>query len=150
MDAAADANCGVLNEYYFDGDGDGFGRSSDAKWLCAPPGANWVLRGGDCDDAEASVFPGQTKYFTASYLQRGTPSFDYDCSGREEPDPAAAGLAPDCPALALLVCMGSGFAGTGRTGDGVDPTCGSSTFSTCSGLLACAPTRSVVAPKGCR
>lgn len=146
----ADAACGLLTQYYFDGDGDGFGKSDGSRWYCAPPSAAWVTKAGDCNDDAASVFPGQTKYFTTAYRTQDTDSFDYDCSGREEPDPAAAGPAPNCPALTLLVCGGSGFASTGRTGNGVDSTCGSGTMVTCSGLLACAATSAAAEPKGCR
>ena len=44
----------------------------------------------DCNDANADVFPGQTKFFFVPIP--GTTSFDYDCSGSQEkqtPGPAA-------------------------------------------------------------
>jgi hypothetical protein len=144
-----DAGCASPHAYYRDADGDGFG-SDVSKQFCGAPVAGWVTMSGDCDDAEKSVFPGQTAYFGTPYSKSGIDSFDYDCSGREEPDPATAGAAPDCPALELLLCTGAGFATSGRTGTGVDPTCGSAELLTCAGLLACTPTRSMVTPKACR
>jgi hypothetical protein len=148
-DAARDAGCPQSTRYYRDRDGDGFGDDGEARSFCAvPPG--WAREGGDCNDADDRVFPGQTKYFGAGYTVQGGQSFDYDCSGGEEPDPGAAAAAPDCPALALLVCAGTGFARTGRQGRGIDPTCGSTAMVTCSGLLACTATTAMVAPKGCR
>jgi hypothetical protein len=148
--APADAGCVAPARYFRDADGDGFGRDDDEGWFCDGAPAGWVTKGGDCDDADSAVRPGQTRYFTTGYLQDGVASFDYDCSGREEPDPDAAGAAPDCPTLALLVCTGKGYASTGRAGAGVDGTCGSTQLVSCSGLLACVPTTSVVSPKGCR
>jgi hypothetical protein len=136
--------------YYYDGDRDGFGRNDVAHRFCSPPPGAWVTQGDDCNDAESSVFPGQAAYFGKPYASARGDSFDYDCSGTEEPDPSAAGAAPDCPALALIVCLGSGYAPTGRGGTGVDATCGSDQFVTCAGILACATTTSVVTPKGCR
>ncbi len=137
-------------EYYSDADQDGFGRSDDSQWFCTPPTKGWSTVPGDCNDTESSVFPGQTAYFGAGYSVPGGESFDYDCSGSEEPDPEAKGAAPSCAALALLICTGSGFAPTGRRGNGISPSCGSTELVTCSGLLVCAASSSVVSPKGCR
>jgi hypothetical protein len=155
MDASADAGavdagCLAPAAYYRDADGDGFGRADIERLFCVSPGKGWAERDGDCDDDDANVFPGQTRYFPASYSAAGRESFDYDCSGAEDPDPSAEALAPNCPTLALLLCAGAGFASTGRMGAGVDPTCGSATRITCSGVLACVATTSTVSPKGCR
>jgi hypothetical protein len=38
--------------------------------------------GGDCNDGNKDVYPGQTGYFTAAVS--GTASYDYNCSGAEE------------------------------------------------------------------
>ena len=61
----------LLQAFYADGDGDGFGDSSAEMWACeAPPGH--VPGGTDCDDARADVYPG------AEELCDGA---DNDCNG---------------------------------------------------------------------
>jgi PKD repeat protein len=47
--------------YYKDADGDGYGVTGDTKCLCAPSGDYDVTIGGDCDDTNASVYPGATE-----------------------------------------------------------------------------------------
>ena len=47
------------------------------------------------------MHPDQTGWFTAAYDQCGAASFDYDCSGVEEPEAAATGghctgMIPSC------------------------------------------------------
>lgn len=145
----ASAECREPTRYYRDRDGDGFG-AGDARSFCGAPPDGWVVDAGDCNDSDARVFPGQTRFFGESYTKDSVQSFDYDCSGTEEPAPNAAGAAPNCPALGLVVCLGTGYGRTGRSGPGVDPTCGSTAMITCTGLLACAATTTVVAPKECR
>jgi len=49
---------GVADQTWtFDGDGDGFGDDATAVVDCAQPDADYVLAGGDCDDADARTFP---------------------------------------------------------------------------------------------
>ena len=43
--------------YYFDGDGDGYGVTTNSKCLCSPEGKYNTLAGGDCDDLDNTVFP---------------------------------------------------------------------------------------------
>ena len=118
--------------WFPDGDGDGFGRSSAQVSTCpAPTSGKWVAKGGDCNDDDPSVFPQQSDYKSSGYAVSGGVSFDYDCSGQEQPDPAQQG-APACGSLLVVNCAGSGFANTNRTGAGVNPLCGSKTFVTCS------------------
>lgn len=50
--------------------------------------AGWVARAGDCDDADSRAFPGQTLRFATP---RANGSYDYDCSGTEDPEPLALG-----------------------------------------------------------
>ncbi|MFN3756256.1 MAG: putative metal-binding motif-containing protein, partial [Flavobacterium sp.] len=50
-------NCDVLT-WYADNDGDGFGVDTDSILACDSPGANYVLVGGDCDDTDATIYPG--------------------------------------------------------------------------------------------
>jgi len=58
-----DNNCdgqideGVLNTYYDDVDGDGFGDPTGAEEACAPA-AGQSTNPDDCDDTDASVYPG--------------------------------------------------------------------------------------------
>jgi hypothetical protein len=149
--AVQDQGCGEPVAYYADDDQDGFGRTDSVRFACALPSEAWAPLDGDCDDANPDVFPGQTSYFGVPYSSPHGESFDYDCSGSEDPDPAAGGRAPDCAALGALDCRGSGLAGTGRTGSGVNPLCGSKQKIECvTALLACAPTTSNASPAKCR
>jgi hypothetical protein len=149
--AVRDQACGEPVAYFADDDRDGFGRADSVHFGCAPPSSAWATVGGDCDDANAEVFPGQMDYFGVPYASRKADSFDYDCSGSEDPDPASAPRAPDCTALGALDCRGSGFASTGRTGNGVNPICGSRQRVECaSALLGCAATMSDTMPVRCR
>jgi hypothetical protein len=124
--------------WFPDGDGDGYGRSSGQVTACtAPTSGTWVTQGGDCDDDNVAVNPGQTSYEPEGYTTSGsTESFDYDCSGGETVDPTQEGTAPAC--TNILACSGSGFQPTTRTGSGVNPLCGSKKHVTCaSGTLTC-------------
>ncbi|MBK8996001.1 MAG: putative metal-binding motif-containing protein [Myxococcales bacterium] len=47
----------TLNDYYNDVDGDGYGAGTATK-ACTPPGTTWVTQGGDCNDADKAMFPG--------------------------------------------------------------------------------------------
>lgn len=85
-DAAPDAP--ECLTYYRDEDADGFGGATK-QVACTSPGAGWVDKGGDCNDTNEDVFPGQTLFFTKPIGGGGagtSPSFDYDCSGKEEWD----------------------------------------------------------------
>lgn len=122
----------VPRVYYLDGDGDLYGGTTTSTGCAPPDGRAWVLRGGDCDDSNPGVNPGQMGYFAQGYMPTGksTLSFDYDCSGLETesgaPPKAACGLSG-------LTCAGSGYleASPVRSGGGVDPFCGSVQAVTC-------------------
>ncbi|MBL9113069.1 MAG: hypothetical protein JNM74_27525, partial [Myxococcales bacterium] len=44
-----------------------------------------VTKGGDCNDSDRNVRPGQTEFFATGYTRvNGTISYDYDCNGVEE------------------------------------------------------------------
>ncbi|RME23262.1 MAG: hypothetical protein D6798_13890 [Deltaproteobacteria bacterium] len=47
--------------FYPDDDGDGFGDYSRYLLACAPPDG-WTMRGGDCDDGDATVNPDAVEY----------------------------------------------------------------------------------------
>ncbi len=117
-----------------------------------PDPVGWAEVGGDCNDDNKSVFPSQTDYFGVPYDTSGsTKSFDYDCSGHEDPDGSQYGAAPTCPTVALG-CSGDGYIPTMRTGSGVNPLCGSTALRTCKvdAVLGCKTVETTVAPKRCR
>jgi hypothetical protein len=150
--SAADLDAGLLEPdggdacvpttVYRDSDNDGFGDEDTSRVGC--PGPGWVVDGTDCRDDIAQVNPGQTGFFGVSYFTPSGPSFDYDCSGAEEPSPNndTNTPPPDCPALSLLLCEGSGFLPASeppRNGPGIiDQRCGSTLRRDCQGNgLAC-------------
>jgi hypothetical protein len=69
---AADASLDLttLSTWYSDVDGDGFGDSSTAVIACSSSGA--VLVDGDCNDGDASIYPGAPE---------SCDGFDSDCDG---------------------------------------------------------------------
>jgi hypothetical protein len=146
-----DTGCTGPTRYYADGDRDGFGRDDSTLWACTRPGGSWATRGGDCHDADDRVFPGQITFFETGYARANGDSFDYDCSGSEQPDPAQEGPAPNCAGLAVPDCSGSGFDSTGRSGPLIDPVCGSTSLVECTpALLVCGTRTSTTQPKRCR
>jgi hypothetical protein len=52
---------GVRIMYFADEDGDGFGTPNIRAFACTAAPGGYTLTGGDCNDAEASIFPGQTE-----------------------------------------------------------------------------------------
>ena len=44
--------------YYFDSDNDSYGMTNNKKCLCAPQGSYKATQAGDCNDYDASVYPG--------------------------------------------------------------------------------------------
>ena len=47
--------------YYLDVDGDFYGATGNSRCLCAPTGSYRASMGGDCDDSDPKVNPGQTE-----------------------------------------------------------------------------------------
>jgi hypothetical protein len=136
VDAAPETPCDpdAGATYYADGDGDGYGRNTDSLLGCPPPGGGWVAQGGDCNDEHPDVYPGQKAYFDTPYPIDGVDSFDYDCSGSE----TGNGRQPvflGCGLLDLLVCVGQGYAATGRSGLFQNSTCGSEVYENCRAAL---------------
>ena len=50
----------TYQDWYMDGDGDGYGGGTPIN-DCQSPGANYVLQNGDCDDSDANVNPAATE-----------------------------------------------------------------------------------------
>ncbi len=141
------AGCAAV-AWFPDGDGDGYGRSSGEVMACDPPtSGKWVRRGGDCDDDNSAVSPKEMDFEPSGYTSASSStSFDYNCSGMEDPDPSQLGAAPDCASMLVLSCAGSGFVATARSGAGVNSLCGSTTIATCTkASLSCTAVVSMVA-----
>jgi hypothetical protein len=140
---------GCAGRIYRDADEDGVGNTSSyIDGAC--PESGWVSQPGDCRDDLEDVFPGQTEHFAVPFDDPLAPediSFDYDCSGSEDPDPSNSTLdqpPAGCAGLGgALDCAGSGFLPLvpARAGNGVEPRCGSTLVRDCfdpAGLALCA------------
>ena len=101
-----DNNCdGVVNEstaqdapvWYQDADGDGFGTNSFTLIQCSAP-ASYVSQGGDCNDAQATVYPNANEVCD---------SFDNDCDGLI--DDADNGIDASTQSMWYLDSDGDGF-----------------------------------------
>ncbi len=99
-----DNNCdGVVDEevstfYYIDQDGDGFGDEATGQGYCEPPGAGYILVGGDCDDGDAD--------FNPSADEPCTENVDYNCDGEiayADDDADGWAACEDCDDLDALV-----------------------------------------------
>ncbi len=64
-------------DFFKDGDGDGYGLAGDQKCLCAPVSPYTASQVGDCDDGEASVHPGVAETCNGR---------DDDCDGVKDPE----------------------------------------------------------------
>ncbi len=77
--------CEPLVPTWVDGDGDGFGGRQDEPVCPGKVPAGRTTKGGDCDDTNRNVRPGQIEFFASGYTRvNGTISYDYDCNGVEE------------------------------------------------------------------
>lgn len=139
--------------WYRDKDLDGYGTDIVSKVSCeAPAPTGWSQVGGDCQDDNPAVHPGQTTYFGQPFGTSGPDSFDYDCSGTEEGDPALPIATSTCVVSPLSACTGSGYLPVSGTGRMANPLCGSQNGAQCSGAsIACARTLvSNLKPYTCR
>ncbi len=68
------------DDWYVDGDGDGFGVDDGAVAACDQP-AGYASAGGDCDDAHVTAFPGAVEVCDDANI-------DEDCSGAADDDDA--------------------------------------------------------------
>jgi hypothetical protein len=118
VDGACSNTCPKESIYYRDGDGDTYGDSAAQQKACSQP-AGYAERGGDCDDTDPKVHPGQTAYFT---VKNKNGDFDYDCNDAEEPQHPTV---VSCRRDAAGACVGDGWLVS-------TPFCGTSgTFVTC-------------------
>lgn len=100
-----DENCNgngdetTMTTWYADCDGDGYAEpGAEVASTCGLPAAppescfgGWTARApsvaSDCFDSDLTVSPDQRDYFASPYVDSSrAPSFDYDCSGSEEPE----------------------------------------------------------------
>ncbi len=146
LQCTSDGPCEPAIAFFRDLDGDGWGGASAGAGCpnAAPPGV--VLRGGDCNDADRNVFPGQAAFFGAPYVARnGSTSFDYDCDGAELGGPGqAAGACGSGPVASTAGCT-PGHAKTARAGAGVNPLCGSTQGYACDAPAPACATHTVPA-----
>jgi hypothetical protein len=68
--------------FYQDKDGDTYGNSAVQTVRCTQP-ANSATRGGDCEDGNGKINPGQKAFFTTPTVSGGT-SYDYNCDNKDE------------------------------------------------------------------
>jgi len=61
----------VTTTFYFDADGDGFGGAGSFIQACSAP-LNFVANNSDCNDTDATIFPGSTEFCNG---------IDDDCNG---------------------------------------------------------------------
>jgi hypothetical protein len=87
--------------FYEDDDGDTYGDPSSQTEACTRP-AGYAERGGDCDDDDPRVHPGQTAYFTAP----GANGWDYDCNNVVEKQFPLSMVHKGCQADGGGVCDG--------------------------------------------
>ncbi len=74
------------DDYYTDGDGDGYGSNSSTITACSKP-AGYVDDGGDCDDSDSLIHPGAT--------ETSWDGVDQDCDGEDFNGSSCADYAVD-------------------------------------------------------
>lgn len=121
-----DGPCEPAVPFFRDVDGDTWGGASAGSGCANAVPLGAVLRGGDCNDVDRNVFPGQTAFFGLPYgASNGATSFDYDCDGVELGGPQqSVGACGAGPSASTAGCT-PGYAKTARTGGGANPLCGS-------------------------
>jgi hypothetical protein len=83
-----DLNATGCTDYYYDGDGDGFGDGGITQCTCYGQGNYDVTNSGDCYDGNSDANPNQAGYFSS---HRGDSSYDYDCNGSQQKKYSSSG-----------------------------------------------------------
>lgn len=103
---------GAITTWYVDADGDGYGNSGLSLDRCQAP-ANFVSRGGDCNDADPTTFPGRTEVCDArdnncdGTIDEGVKSTFYrDADGDGFGDPRNAATTCQIPSSGFVAVMG--------------------------------------------
>ncbi len=87
--SADEENSTGCSTYYYDSDGDGYGRGDiSSRCLCAPASGYTSPYPSDCYDYNASANPSAT---TPSSSSRGDGSFDWNCDGNETKQDTSVG-----------------------------------------------------------
>jgi hypothetical protein len=153
-DGPADDGCAVVT-WFRDDDGDGVGGTHTVD-ACAPPlTGEWTSKGGDCDDGNPDVNPGQKGWFDHPYVVSGSVqlSYDYDCDGKESEPPGSPDKSTGSCTYQLTKCIGAGYLPVNppRSGPGVDPFCGSTSVLVCTvAALSCSASTTSGAAVLCR
>lgn len=104
--------------FFVDADGDGHGGATPVSACDAP--ANAVASSDDCDDHDPLTYPGEPTFFATP---RANGTYDYDCSGANDPQTPEA----SCQWQSGTSCLGtSGFYAHSVNGtlQGGSPPCG--------------------------
>ncbi|MBL8603385.1 MAG: hypothetical protein JNK72_15780 [Myxococcales bacterium] len=91
---------GVLNTYWRDADGDGYGNPSVTTTACSPPGG-WVSNNADCNDSNFAVRPGAPEVCN---------SIDDNCNGSIDEGAALLNVAPAATASVNHTVWGNPWA----------------------------------------
>ena len=94
-------------QYYYDGDGDGFG-SSQWKCLCSTSGNYTATVSGDCCDQDNKAKPNQTDWYTST---NACGSWDYNCSNNTDYQYTASGGGCDAWGVGNGCGLNTGWSG---------------------------------------
>ncbi|MBM4369408.1 MAG: putative metal-binding motif-containing protein, partial [Deltaproteobacteria bacterium] len=98
----------LVQSWYADADGDGFGNAEQAVTACEPPDGTYIADDSDCDDTRGDVYP------SAPELCDG---LDNDCDGQADEDDATSwyadadgdGYGDDATAQSACTAPGAGW-----------------------------------------
>jgi len=90
-DCDGEVDEGVTNPYYEDADGDGYGLSTYGPVMTCSPPAGYVSNNLDCDDSDASIYPGAVEVCDG---------IDNDCDG-EVDEGSVCNTAPEISSVSI-------------------------------------------------